>query len=135
MAAQPHLREAGRAKFEPIQIPAAGVGGNIAAHIVDRIAAERDLVDADADLDRKGRAEAPRGELASLRIAAAGGELAAVAHGKRAVEIDLPAGQHAVEARLFAEFEFGGAGELEALLVRAVLELELLHQRGRRASP
>ena len=131
--AQLHLREAGRAELEAVEIPAVGVGADVAAQVGDAVAAERDLVDADADLDRNRRAEGAAGQ---LRDAADGGgrrRPRAVGGGQRAVEIDLPAGQHAIEARVLAEFEVGDAGELEPLLVRAVLELELLHQRRRRA--
>src|SRR6185312_7822782 len=42
-------------------------------------------------------------------------------------------GQHTLEVRLHAEFEIRGAAELDGLLVRTVLEFDLLHQRaGRR---
>ena len=134
MAAQLHLRKAGRAELEAIEIPAVGVGADVAAQIDDAVAAERDLIDADADLDRNGGAEGAAGQLPrSCAMAAAGGGAAAVAAGERAVEIDLPARQHAVEARALAEFEIGDAGELEPLLFRAVLEFELLHQRRGRA--
>ena len=135
MAAQSNLREAGRAKFEAVQIPSVGIGADIAAQIRNRAAAERDLIDADADLDRNGGAEGAAGEFRDLADSGRRRRAAAVAAGKRAVEIDLAARQHAVEARLFAEFEFGDAGELEPLLLRAVLKFDLLHQRRGRASP
>jgi len=66
MAAQLHLGKAGRAKLEAIQIPALGVGADVAAQIRDAIAAERDLIDADADLDRNGWAEGAAGQFLSL---------------------------------------------------------------------
>src|ERR1039458_263456 len=82
--------------------------------------------------------KAPPASSAILRMAAAGGGRAgggggggpaAVVAGERAIEIDLPARQHAVEARVLAEFKIGNASELEPLLFRPVLEFELLHQR------
>ena len=135
MPAQFHLREAGRTKLEAIQIPSGGVGADIAAHIGDAIAAERDLVDADADLDRNGGPEGAAGQLRDFADGRGRRRPRAVVACERAVEIDLTARQHAVEARALAEFEFGDAGELEPLLFRAVLEFELLHQRRGRAGP
>ena len=99
MAAQLHLREAGRAKLEAVQIPSVGVGADVAAQIGDAVAAERDLIDADADLDRNRGAEGAAGQLRDLADGGGRRRPAAVAAGERAVEIDLPARQHAVEAR------------------------------------
>ena len=93
------------------------------------VAAERDLIDADADLDRNGGAEGAAAQFGELADGGGRQRPAAVAGGQRAIEIDLPARQHAVEARLLAELEIGDAGELEPLLLRAVLEFDLLHQR------
>ena len=133
MAAQLHLREAGRAKLEAVEIPSLGVGADVAAHIGDAVAAETDLVDADADLDRHGRAEGAACQFGYFADGRGRRRPDAVAAGEHAVEIDLAARQHAVEARVLAEFEIGDAGELERLLVRAVLEFELLHQGRHRA--
>ncbi len=129
MAAQLHLGKAGRAKLEAIQIPALGVGADVAAQIRDAIAAERDLIDADADLDRNGWAEGAAGQFRDSADGRGRRRPAAVVAGECAIEIDLPARKHAVEARVLAEFEIGNAGELEPLLFRPVLEFELLHQR------
>ena len=129
MAAQLHLSKAGRTKLEAIQIPALGVGADIATQIRDAIAAERDLVDADADLDRNGGTEGASGQFRDSADGRGRRRPAAVFAGERAIKIDLPARQHAVEARALAEFEIGDAGELESLLFRPVLEFELLHQR------
>ena len=132
MAAQAHLREAGRAKFEAVEIPSLGVGADVAAQILHRVAAERGLVDADADLDRDFGAEGAGGQLRELANGGGRRQPAAVGPGQRAIEIDLAARQHAVEARMLAELEIRHAGQLEALVRRAVLEFELLHQRRRR---
>ena len=99
MAAQPHLGEARRAKLETIQIPALGVGADVAAQIRNAAAAERDLVDADADLDRDGGAERSPGQFRNLADGGGRRRPAAIVAGERAIEIDLPARQHAVEAR------------------------------------
>src|SRR6185437_8485569 len=46
----------------------------------------------------------------------------------RAVNIDLPARKHSIEARMLPKFEVGDAGKPVALLLRAVIELDILHQ-------
>ena len=125
---KPGARNSKRSRFHPL-----GIGADVAAQIRDAVAAERDLIDADADLDRNGGAEGAAGQLRDPADRGGRRRPRAVVAGKRAVEIDLPARQHAVEARMLAELEIGDAGELEPLLVRAVLEFELLHQRRGRA--
>ena len=58
---KPGARNSKRSRFQPV-----GVGADIAAHIDDAIAAERDLVDADADLDRNGGPEGAAGQFRDL---------------------------------------------------------------------
>ena len=83
-------------------------------------------------LDRDCRAEGAAGQVRPAAERRGRRRPGAVGFASAPVEIDLPARQHAVEARLLAEPEIGGAGELEALLLRAVLKFDLLHQRRRR---
>jgi len=133
MAAEPDLREARRAEFEALQIPAAGIGRNIAAHVLHGVVAERDLIDADADLDREGRPERAAAERHQLADDGGRQRAAAVGGRQRAVEIDLAAGHQAVEARIGAELEVGDAGESQPLLFRAVDELDFFKERRLRA--
>ena len=66
MPAQPHLRIARRTKLEAVQIPSACAGADVAAQVRNGVAAERDLVDADADLDRNSRTEGAAGQFGDL---------------------------------------------------------------------
>ena len=126
------LREAGRAEFETVQVPPAGVGADIAAQILHGIAAERGLVDADADLDRDLGRKAPPANSASLRMAAAGGRRApSPSASARSRSIWRPDSTPSKRGEL-AGLEIGNAGQVDALILRAVLEFEIRHQRRRR---
>ena len=108
------------------------IGGDVTAQILNIIAAERNLIDANADLNRNRGTKGAAGKFRDPPNCF-GRRPDAVTTCQCAVEIDLAARQHAVETRLLAEFEIGDAGELEALVLRPVLEFELLHQRRGRA--
>ena len=133
VAAQPRLREAGRAEFEGLEIPAMGVGADVAAQVLHHPAGERELIDADADLQRDDRTEGAARQLGELAQRCAGRGARCGIAAERAVEIDLPAGQHAFEARRLAELQIGDAGQFDAMLLRAVEEIDVLDQHGGRA--
>ncbi len=116
-----------------LEIPAMGVGADVAAQVLHHPAGERELIDADADLHRNDRTEGAARQLGELAQRCAGRGARCGIAAERAVEIDLPAGQHAFEARRLAEFQIGDAGQFDAMLLRAVEEIDVLDQHGGRA--
>ena len=130
-SARAHLGRARGAEFDVVEAPGVALGDDVAAQRGQRSAAERDAVDADADLHRDRRTRELRqrvGHAAQQRDRRARRR---IRHLQRAIEIDLAGGQHPFELRLGAELQLGGAGELDGAIVRTVLEVDLLEQRGR----
>jgi hypothetical protein len=129
-AAHMDLAEARRAEFETVDAPAFVVEAQVSAQRLDGRAAQRDGVDADADLrrDRQPQRAAERvgdgHDRDERRLAQK------VRGGKSAVEVELTRGDDAVETRPLAECQLRRGGELERPLVRPVLEFDLLQQRG-----
>ena len=128
-SAEAHLRETRRAKLQRLDLPFVAVEPQVAAHRLQRAGRERHRVDADAELHRKRRTVRRRQRLdegLQRRERQASGRFR---QRQRAIEIELPRREHALEARVLAEAQFRRTGQTDRALVRAVLIFELFEQR------
>ena len=123
------MGQPGRAKLELVEIPSVAAAADIAAQVLDIAAAERDLIDADANLKRERRVIGSGGQFRQFANDRGGRLARAVRVRHRTVDIDLPSGEHAVEPRMRAECQIGNATEPEAAILRAIEEIDILHER------
>ena len=134
MAAQAHLREAGRAKFEAVEIPAVGVGADVAAQILRRVLPPSVTWSMPMPIwIGIGGTEGAAGQLREFADApppAAAGRRRSPASA-RSRSICRPDSTPSKRGCL-PNLKSATPVSLKPLLLRAVLEFDLLHQRRRR---
>ena len=119
-AAHIHLGEARRAEGKIAETPSLGVEADIAVQRLDGGAADGHHVDAEIDDDRQWRLHR-RNEGREEALGENERPLAChIGRRKRAVHVDLPRHNGAVEMRIGAERQLGLAGQIDRALIRAI---------------
>src|SRR5262249_37930186 len=103
-SADTHLSHAGSAEFKTLEIPSFRAAADIAPQILDTISPERDLIDAQAELHRQRGAKCSSPQLRKFSHGR-DGRLGCTARTRNhPININLAAGQHALETWIASEF-------------------------------